>query len=1247
MAFPPRVKLALLAAALLLFLLGVLLVVLPTVLVNRPEARAAIQRYVQAAWGAEVSYDRIQLSLLPRACATVDHPRLVLPGAAAARAAAVDLCLKLLPLLRGRLVADAVRAESPEVVLSIAPGDGAGLGPGFPDPRPLLARMAAAAGRIPATAIEVTDGRVDLAAPDGRGFAFRGLNLRLRRGGGELEWSLDGESPVAGRFSSKGRLETDTLRGTSTLQVTDGRPQPLWAFFRPNAPLQVLDAQLDLHLALAMEGPERLTAAVTASAPALALAYRDHPTRLSVERCEARLELSEKRVAVSVSEFSSLVPRTALELALVSDEEARPKVGLRLRGSGDLAGVRDVVRAMLPERPDVRLTCEILRSGQIPRIQVDLLGESWADLADPSNLSIEGRLENGRLYLPWIDLELHAVSGDALIAGGILEGRDLKARYKGTDGENGSLRVGLSRTDPVLQLAIDARADLAALPPLLARIVPDPAFRREVARLQEFSGTARGTLRLDGTHTDVAVEVQASDLDVAARHPAIAYPLRLQGGEAAYDGDSIALRGVDVAVGASRLFKHNLTIGLHGDRALDSGSPGAVIDLAELFDQFRNRPPFDRLRRLKGILATGDWRLNGLAFDPATWRLSTQGTVQDLLVESDLAPGPVQLSASRLAWSDRTIRYQSAHGSINRSAVKGLTVELDWTETPRLQLRALEMDAALDDLSRILPSFPKTAAHAAALGPLSGFARMRGVRLETRLLPEGPRLDRFEAEVQSVAASAARIGLPLTLSGGSIGWQGSRLELRAGQAALGRSEVRRLSASADWGGGDLALSADGAVIALAEVFPHALALADLAGVREDVRRLGGVLSASRIQVNGPLQEPRRWRVQAEAEFKDIVLTPTFLDDPIELPAGRLTFAPAEAPGPGPTVLRLDAVRVRTGGDEAVLAGDIRLSAADATLDLDLMAAAVDWSKVETIADRLGRRRQADSRPLRGRLSLRLERLVIDRVHLYPLQAAVHFTAAGPQIEIERAGYCGLTFIGRMAFDGPVVDAYLVPVADVMPLDGFIACLSEEKSLFSGHFNLHGQLSAKARRGEMVNALKGRLTFVAEDGTLRQSLLFARLFALLNLTEIYRGRLPDFSSQGLDYKRSTAVLDIRDGQIHIDDGSIDGRTLWIGARGEIDIATQQIDFTIMVSPFKTIDRIVNSIPGLRWVLGGRLVAIPMRATGSLEDPQVVPLSPAAVGTSILEMIERTLLLPIEIIQPLVPGLEETPSSTIRR
>ncbi|MGE5258410.1 MAG: AsmA-like C-terminal domain-containing protein, partial [Hyphomicrobiales bacterium] len=236
---------------------------------------------------------------------------------------------------------------------------------------------------------------------------------------------------------------------------------------------------------------------------------------------------------------------------------------------------------------------------------------------------------------------------------------------------------------------------------------------------------------------------------------------------------------------------------------------------------------------------------------------------------------------------------------------------------------------------------------------------------------------------------------------------------------------------------------------------------------------------------------------------------------------------------------------------------------------------------------------------------------------------------------------------RMAFEGPMVDAYLVPVVDVMSLDSVVSCLTSEKSQISGNFNLDGALQVRARREEIAKALSGRITFVSDEGTIRQSLFFAKLLALLNLTEIYRGQLPDMTTQGLDYKRTAATLEIKDGKIVVPDWYINGRTLWMGSRGEIDIATQNIDFTLMVSPFKTIDRIINAIPGIRWILGGRLVAIPMKATGTIEDPQIVPLSPSAVGTSILEMIERTLMLPIEIIQPLVPGMEQQDGGTITR
>jgi hypothetical protein len=292
MAFTPRVKIALLVASVAAFFLVVLLVVLPTVLVNRPETRAALQQRLGAMLGGAVAFDRVKLTLFPRVCATVGHPRLDMPDKVSARAAEIDVCLRLLPLLRGQVMADSIKVQSPEVHLPIAPIDSAGGGPGFPDPRLLLGRMVELVKQIPETAIEVTDGRVELSGTGGQRFEFRNLSLRFQHSGEGLEWSLQGESDVLKTFSARGHLETDTLEGTTTLQASDFRPQPLQAFFLPGAAFQVLDTRLDLDVSVALKGPGRATATIAGKAPTLALGYNRRETRLSVDRFAAQLEFT-------------------------------------------------------------------------------------------------------------------------------------------------------------------------------------------------------------------------------------------------------------------------------------------------------------------------------------------------------------------------------------------------------------------------------------------------------------------------------------------------------------------------------------------------------------------------------------------------------------------------------------------------------------------------------------------------------------------------------------------------------------------------------------------------------------------------------------------------------------------------------------------------------------------------------------------------------------------------------------------
>ncbi|MCK7513263.1 MAG: hypothetical protein MZV70_60690 [Desulfobacterales bacterium] len=105
---------------------------------------------------------------------------------------------------------------------------------------------------------------------------------------------------------------------------------------------------------------------------------------------------------------------------------------------------------------------------------------------------------------------------------------------------------------------------------------------------------------------------------------------------------------MDVAIGNSTLFKHDLTIGLTGNFPLESSSPKAVIDQSEIFNLFRDRPPFNHLHRLDGVFTFNNWQLKGQAFAPATWMLVSAGTMQGLCVESELLPGAPQLAFRQL-----------------------------------------------------------------------------------------------------------------------------------------------------------------------------------------------------------------------------------------------------------------------------------------------------------------------------------------------------------------------------------------------------------------------------------------------------------------------------------------------------------------------------------------------------------------------------------------------------------------------
>jgi hypothetical protein len=70
--------------------------------------------------------------------------------------------------------------------------------------------------------------------------------------------------------------------------------------------------------------------------------------------------------------------------------------------------------------------------------------------------------------------------------------------------------------------------------------------------------------------------------------------------------------------------------------------------------------------------------------------------------------------------------------------------------------------------------------------------------------------------------------------------------------------------------------------------------------------------------------------------------------------------------------------------------------------------------------------------------------------------------------------------------------------------------------------------------------------------------------------------------------------------------------------------------------------VKHIPGLNYLLGGSLVAIPVSVKGSQADPKVRIMSASSVGSSLLSLGERVIKSPLKLIETVTPdkrGAEE--------
>lgn len=268
------------------------------------------------------------------------------------------------------------------------------------------------------------------------------------------------------------------------------------------------------------------------------------------------------------------------------------------------------------------------------------------------------------------------------------------------------------------------------------------------------------------------------------------------------------------------------------------------------------------------------------------------------------------------------------------------------------------------------------------------------------------------------------------------------------------------------------------------------------------------------------------------------------------------------------------------------------------------------------------------------IKLKTENLTIKNWTIKDVDAEVSLQQDDAYIRLNKAFLCDIEAKGVINLKNDRVDAKIPFIADNKDnIQTLLTCLFNKNEFMDGRYSFKGEIISDSGKQNLLNTLNGSFLFQAEEGRVHKLTLLSRILSVLNVSRFFKGNIPDITQKGFAYKTISIDADIKDSNIHITKAIIDGNDMTLIFIGRIDLIHDDLDLTCLVAPFKTIDLIIEKIPIVSTLLGGNLVSVPVKASGKISDPSVVPLHPSAVGEGLLNMMTNILKTPVRLLDKL--------------
>jgi hypothetical protein len=195
---------------------------------------------------------------------------------------------------------------------------------------------------------------------------------------------------------------------------------------------------------------------------------------------------------------------------------------------------------------------------------------------------------------------------------------------------------------------------------------------------------------------------------------------------------------------------------------------------------------------------------------------------------------------------------------------------------------------------------------------------------------------------------------------------------------------------------------------------------------------------------------------------------------------------------------------------------------------------------------------------------------------------------------------------------------------------------EEKVALTGRVHIDKvELRGEGENSQkMKESLNGGLRFEIENGVIERFNILSKIFSILNVSQWFKGRLPDLKTKGLPYRDIAATIHVKDGIASTDDFLVDSDAMRITLIGKVDLGKNTIDARIGVHPLVTIDTILSNVPIAGYILTGKdkgFISYFYELKGNMGDPKIEALPFKIVEESTWGIIKRLLETPLRPFQ----------------